>query len=134
MSTADPRETAVIEELTDRQAECLRLTSDGMSSKEIGRLLGISPSTVDNHIHAAVAKLHAKNRWHAAQLLHPDRITSHEDELGKRKLLPPLGGRVNKLPAKRRLLQIMSISIIAVIAMTAAISSIIAALDVFSRV
>lgn len=73
MGPAEPLKTDALSELTDRQLECLRLIGEGMSSKEIGRTLGISPSTVDNHIHTAVAKLHVRNRWQAAQLLHPER-------------------------------------------------------------
>ena len=66
----NPDIVGAIAGLSDRQLACLAHAGEGMSSKEIGRLLGISPSTVDNHIHVAVAKLHARNRRHAAQLLH----------------------------------------------------------------
>lgn len=47
-------------DLTERQYDCLLRAGEGMSSKEIGRVLGISPSTVDNHIHVAITKLNAK--------------------------------------------------------------------------
>lgn len=127
-----PDEDIVAEELTDRQAECLRLTGDGMSSKEIGRMLGISPSTVDNHIHAAVAKLHARNRWHAAKLLHPNRTEKTQESIDKARFLPPIGGKSNKEPAKRRFLQIISICFVAIIVMAAIGASIIAAIYVSS--
>jgi FixJ family two-component response regulator len=46
--------------LTLRQKDCLRLVAQGYTSKEIGRELGISYSTVDNHLLAATqAPVHA---------------------------------------------------------------------------
>lgn len=118
-------------DLSDRQHVCLTQAGKGLSSKEIGRLLGISPSTVDNHIHAAITKLQAKNRWHAAQLIDPNR--SNEDlgvEFGDA-LLPPFGGRPNMAPAKRRLVEIVTIAATSLIAVTAAITLILGALHVF---
>lgn len=39
--------------LTHRQVQCLQLAADGLSSPAIGRQLGLSPRTVDDHIAAA---------------------------------------------------------------------------------
>ena len=58
-----------IEKLTERQKDCLRLVAQGYTSKEIGRALDLSPSTVDNHILAAVQLLGAPSRGEAARLL-----------------------------------------------------------------
>lgn len=48
--------------LTTRQFECARLAAKGRTSKEIARELGISPSTVDNHIVAAMAAVNLDRR------------------------------------------------------------------------
>jgi DNA-binding NarL/FixJ family response regulator len=53
--------------LTRRQAEVLQLTGAGMTSKEIGQVLKLSPGTVDNHIAAAIAALDGKTRSEAVQ-------------------------------------------------------------------
>ena len=48
--------------LTEREIEVLRLLSRGRSMKEIGRALGISPKTVDNHIQHIYPKIEVKTR------------------------------------------------------------------------
>jgi DNA-binding CsgD family transcriptional regulator len=58
-----------IHRLTDRQKDCLRLVAHGYTSKEIGRQLDLSPSTVDNHILAATQALGALSRAEAARML-----------------------------------------------------------------
>jgi two-component system nitrate/nitrite response regulator NarL len=40
-----------MEQLTQRQREIVRWVSQGLSNKEIGRHLGISPTTVKTHLH-----------------------------------------------------------------------------------
>ena len=54
------------DELTDREKEVLQLVSRGVTSKEAGRNLGISESTVNYHVKNILAKLHARNRAEAA--------------------------------------------------------------------
>jgi DNA-binding CsgD family transcriptional regulator len=39
-----------LEKLTDRQREIVRWAAQGLSNKEIGRRLGISPTTVKTHL------------------------------------------------------------------------------------
>lgn len=60
---------AAISKLTARQRDCLRLVLHHMQSKEIGRELGISPMTVDNHFRSAIQTLGVANRLEAARLL-----------------------------------------------------------------
>lgn len=55
--------------LTVRQNQCLRLVAQGYTSKEIARELALSPSTVDNHILAAVQLLAVSTRGEAARVL-----------------------------------------------------------------
>jgi HD-GYP domain-containing protein (c-di-GMP phosphodiesterase class II) len=52
--------------LTEREVEILRLLARGGSMKEIGRALGISPKTVDNHIQHIYAKIAVRTRAGAA--------------------------------------------------------------------
>ncbi len=57
-----------IAELTEGQKACLRLVDDHHTSKEIARILGISPFTVDQRLDAARRKLGAASRKDAAKL------------------------------------------------------------------
>ena len=58
-----------INRLTSRQRDCLRLVLHHKQSKEIGRELGISPMTVDNHFRSAIQTLGVANRLEAARML-----------------------------------------------------------------
>jgi DNA-binding NarL/FixJ family response regulator len=53
-------------ELTDREAEVLRLLAAGRENADIAQELFISPRTVKNHISSILAKLHVDNRIQAA--------------------------------------------------------------------
>lgn len=128
---AEGGESTRLADLSDRQYECLIRAGEGMSSKEIGRVLGISPSTVDNHIHVAITKLNARNRWHAAQLLHPDRTKTETQGEAAAPLVPPLGGRPNTTSVRRRLTQILTIAAMSLIALTAATVLVLGAIEVF---
>ena len=130
-AAAGESESGRIADLSERQYACLVRAGEGMSSKEIGRVLGISPSTVDNHIHAAITKLNAKNRWHAAQLLDPNRTKIELAPESSFKLIPPLGGRPNKTLARWRLTQMLAIAALSMIALTAAIVLVLGAIEVF---
>lgn len=55
-------------EVTDGQAQCLRLVAQGYTSKEIARTLGISKHTVDQRLDRARAALGAADRAAAARL------------------------------------------------------------------
>jgi DNA-binding CsgD family transcriptional regulator len=52
--------------LTPREKECLAWAAHGNTSKAIGESLGLTPATVNFFIDAAVSKLSAANRAHAA--------------------------------------------------------------------
>jgi DNA-binding CsgD family transcriptional regulator len=56
----------VVVRLTPREKECLGWAAHGRTSKEIGDVLGLTPATVNFFIDAAVQKLDAFNRAHAA--------------------------------------------------------------------
>lgn len=50
--------------ITNRKREILSLVAQGFSSKRIGTRLGISPSTVNQHLEVLQLKLGAHNRTH----------------------------------------------------------------------
>jgi DNA-binding NarL/FixJ family response regulator len=52
--------------LTPRETEVLHLVSKGLSNKEVGRILGLSPFTVRNQLKRICAKLDASDRTEAA--------------------------------------------------------------------
>lgn len=58
-----------LEQLTPRQKECLRYVGKGYSSKEIGKLLGISHETVNSHISITLNLLGQHSRGKAARML-----------------------------------------------------------------
>lgn len=51
--------------LSPREADCMTWTMAGRSAKEIGALLGIAMSTVNDHVSRAIQKLGATNRSQA---------------------------------------------------------------------
>ena len=55
--------------LTEQQRVCLRLVYAHMTSKEIARMLGIEPGSVDQHVKAAMRVLGVGDRRSAARLL-----------------------------------------------------------------
>lgn len=66
--------------LTAREAEVVALlATDGPTSKQIARSLGIAETTVDTHTRTACRKLGAKNRMHAALIW--DRIVRERDRI-----------------------------------------------------
>lgn len=118
--------------LSERQRACVMHAGEGLSSKEIGRLLGIAPSTVDNHIHAAIGKLNARNRWHAAQLMHPKRMEAAPPQApAPNSLVPPVGGRPNIASSRQRLAHIATIAVASLISLSAACVFILGAIHIF---
>ncbi len=54
--------------LTDRERAALRLAEEGLSNKDIGRKLDLSPGTVRNYLSEAAGKLGAGNRVEASRV------------------------------------------------------------------
>ena len=63
--------------LTDRERQIMRLVSEGLSNKEIGRRLNISDGTIKQHLHHIYQKLEISNRTVLAAL-----AISHNDSVG----------------------------------------------------
>lgn len=55
----------MIEPLTDRELEVLRLVAEGYSNHQIAELMHLAPGTVKNHISAILGKLGARDRTNA---------------------------------------------------------------------
>jgi len=52
--------------MTQRQREILSLISQGQSNKQIGRILGLSPYTVRNHVSLLLRTLKVQTRLELA--------------------------------------------------------------------
>lgn len=63
VTTDDPALTS----LSGRELEVLRLLAEGLTDREIGAALTISPRTVERHVSSILHKLGARNRAEAAQ-------------------------------------------------------------------
>lgn len=59
-----------LDRLSPRQRECLRLVYQRRNTKEIAASLGLAPGTVASYITEAIALLGARDRRHAAEILH----------------------------------------------------------------
>jgi two-component system, NarL family, nitrate/nitrite response regulator NarL len=67
--------------LTDRERQIMRLVSEGLSNKEIGRRLNITDGTIKQHLHHIFQKLEINNRTVLAALAisNNDRSTDLEE-------------------------------------------------------
>jgi RNA polymerase sigma factor (sigma-70 family) len=63
-----PSADLVLTRLTGREREVLDHVASGLTNKEIGRVLGISPGTVKAHVERIIAKLGVADRTQAAVL------------------------------------------------------------------
>jgi DNA-binding NarL/FixJ family response regulator len=66
--TAPPPQGAagvVVEALTDREVEVLRLVAEGYSNRQIAELVSLAEGTVKNHISSTLVKLGARDRTNA---------------------------------------------------------------------
>lgn len=83
-----PLDHDTAQRLSPRMRECLRLIYGRKTSKEIAAALGgLSESTVNGYIAQAVTLLAARNRRHAAELLH--QYEAGHDEGGASLLTAP---------------------------------------------
>jgi DNA-binding NarL/FixJ family response regulator len=63
--TVETQDEPVIEPLTSREEEVLRLLVEGLSNKEIGARLHLTEGTIKNYVSNVIAKLQANDRTHA---------------------------------------------------------------------
>lgn len=135
--------------LSKRQIECLQLVGKGMTSKQIGRALDLAPSTVDNHIRAALERLRMDDRLEAAALIsrqtalggagdddagRDDRETSGQQPAWRRALsMPAIGGSPNTYSLGRRLFHVVQIALVSTIVLTAMIMTIAGLVRLLSR-
>ena len=61
-STRDNNAEKAVTALTDRERQIVRLVSEGLSNKEIGRRLKITDGTVKAHLHHIFQMLQVSNR------------------------------------------------------------------------
>lgn len=62
-----PTSGRTVSGLSGREMEVLKLVTDGLTDREIGAALGISPRTVGRHVGSLLDKLGARNRAEAAR-------------------------------------------------------------------
>lgn len=73
--------------LNNRVIQCLRRLTLGETDKEVARLLGISPATVNDYVKMALRSYRARNRAHLVTLaLRDSHVAFCEDSI------PPIGG------------------------------------------
>jgi LuxR family maltose regulon positive regulatory protein len=61
----DTSSAALVEQLSEREIEVLRLVSAGLSNREIAEKLYLSPGTIKTHVHNICGKLGVTNRTQA---------------------------------------------------------------------
>jgi DNA-binding CsgD family transcriptional regulator len=62
----------MVQRLTPREVQCVRLAGEGLSNKLIGLHLKIAPATVNNHLSNAYAKLGTSDRFRASEAVARD--------------------------------------------------------------
>ncbi len=62
---AAEKDTTILETLTERETDVLRLMAKGLSNTEIGAELFVAEATVKTHVGRVLAKLHARDRVQA---------------------------------------------------------------------
>jgi DNA-binding NarL/FixJ family response regulator len=63
---AETLDTELLEPLTPREMDVLRLLVEGLTNQAIGQALGLSPRTVKSYVQTILQKLNATDRTHAA--------------------------------------------------------------------
>lgn len=59
---AEPAPEKAVPSITARETEVLKLVATGLTARQIGSKLFLSPRTVENHIQSTLRKLHLHNR------------------------------------------------------------------------
>jgi DNA-binding CsgD family transcriptional regulator len=158
-SKAPSADLSVMDKLSERQKQCLELVAAGYTSKQIARQLNLAPSTVDNHLNAALERLGVDSRALAARIfvhgnqgfvtsdplvaqLPDDSRTSafgqsgsanNNDDMASLFSIPPMGGRDNKLSQRRRYYHVVQIMILALMAFSAVTVTIAGIVHLFSQ-
>jgi DNA-binding NarL/FixJ family response regulator len=65
-SQGGPGVPSLVEQLTSREMDVLRLLAEGWANREIARELSLAEVTVKKHVQAIIGKLGASDRTHAA--------------------------------------------------------------------
>lgn len=122
-----------VDQLSELQRSCLRLVAQGLTSKEIGRELDISPNYVDHQMRAAIRTLRVRDRGQAADILlrsidgqsdgqppsvEPDPqppIPDEQPSTGRRWPIPTKGRALNDLSAVERLVWALAIAVAAIL-------------------
>jgi DNA-binding NarL/FixJ family response regulator len=73
--TAQPPARALPDELTQREAEVLRLIANGLSNAEIAQTLVVSNATVKTHVNRIFAKIGARDRAGAVRYAYQNGLT-----------------------------------------------------------
>lgn len=107
---ADPER---LRSLTARERDCLRLILENRTSKEVGRMLGISHTSVDTHVRRARAKLGLRDRYAAARLLAQWELTDSAAAVASPAPTGVLGlPPIEHLPAGRRLMLVVACALV----------------------
>ena len=140
-------EKSVFQKLSERQIQCLVRVAQGQTSKEIAREVGLSPSTVDSHISAAIDRIGATNRAEAAKMVQIElsrvNVKNSASQVADTKekideptflpALPPLGGKANTFGFGKRIFTILHIAFMSLFLFSAIVFSISALVYLFSR-
>jgi DNA-binding NarL/FixJ family response regulator len=70
-----PRPTAQLDALTDREREVMALVAEGLSNAEIAERLVVSPATAKTHVSRAMVKLGARDRAQMVVLAYESGLT-----------------------------------------------------------
>ena len=70
LKTITSTENPILDTLTPREGDVIRLVAKGLTNKEIGEELFLSPGTVRNNIATIMEKVDAKNRTQLGMMYH----------------------------------------------------------------
>jgi DNA-binding CsgD family transcriptional regulator len=69
VGVSTPVGSDALRSLTPRQAEIARMVADGLTNRQIARILGLSEWTVINHLRQVMQKLKCPSRVHVARIV-----------------------------------------------------------------
>jgi DNA-binding CsgD family transcriptional regulator len=163
LSKSRPNEFSPVDRLSERQKQCLELVAAGHTSKQIGKLLNLSPSTVDNHVNAATERLGVDSRAMAARIfINRNQLSGFSDTDARQHFshfsdnrsayrhraptpindrqtirsffrLPPVGGVKNQFTISRRYFHVIQIMILSLMVFSAVIVTIAGIVHLFSQ-